>query len=56
MSEFLGVESVVLDWFKFYLCDRYQCIKIGSVLSHAKRILYDGCADNWPVDNWPVTF
>ena len=24
---------MVLNWFKSYLCDRYQCIKIGSVLS-----------------------
>ena len=31
---------MVLDWFKSYLCDRYQCIKFGSVLSNAKRLLY----------------
>ena len=31
---------MALDWFKSYLCDRYQCIKIGSVLSDAKRLLY----------------
>ena len=29
-----------MDWFKSYLCDHYQCIKIGSVLSDAKRLLY----------------
>ena len=31
---------MVLDWFKSYLCDCYQCIKIGSVLSNAKRLLH----------------
>ena len=35
-----GLVFVVLNWFKSYLCDRYQCIKIGSVLSDAKRLLY----------------
>ena len=41
MSDFLfGVGGVVLDWFKSYLYNRYQCIKIGSVLSNAKRLLH----------------
>ena len=31
---------MVLDWFKAYLSDYYQCFKIGSVLSDAKRVLY----------------
>ena len=40
LSSWFGVGGVVLNWFKLYLCDRYQCIKIGSVLSDAKRLLY----------------
>ena len=40
LSSWFGVGRVVLNWFKSYLCDRYQCIKIGSVLSDAKRLLY----------------
>ena len=32
---------MILDWFKSYVSDRYPCIKIGSVLSDAKRLLYD---------------
>ena len=40
LSSWFGVGGVVLDWFRSYLCDRYQCIKIGSVLSDAKRLLY----------------
>ena len=40
LSPWFGVGGVVLDWFKLYLCDSYQCIKIGSVLSDAKRLLY----------------
>ena len=40
LSSWFGVGGVVLNWFKSYLCDRYQCIKIGSVLSDAKRLLY----------------
>ena len=39
-SSWFGVGSLVLDWFKEYLCDRYQCIKVGSVLSDTKRLLY----------------
>ena len=40
LSSWFGVEGMVLDWFRSYLSDRYQCIKIGSVLSDAKRLLY----------------
>ena len=39
LSSWFGVGGVVLDWFKFYLSDTSQCIKIGSVLSDAKRVL-----------------
>ena len=35
-----GVGGVVLDWFKSYLSDRVRCIKIGSILSDAKMLLY----------------
>ena len=40
LSSWFGIGGVVLDWFRSYLCDHYQCIKIGSVLSDAKRLLY----------------
>ena len=30
LSSWFGVSGVVLDWFKSYLSDRVQCIKIGS--------------------------
>ena len=40
LSSWFGVSGVVLDWFKSYLSDRVQCIKIGSVLSDAKKLLY----------------
>ena len=40
LSSWFSVGGVVLDWFRSYLSDRYQCIKIGSVLSDAKRLLY----------------
>ena len=34
------MSGVVLDWFKSYLSDRVQCIKIGSILSDAQKLLY----------------
>ena len=40
LSSWFGVSGVVLDWSKFYLSDRVQCIKIGSILSDAKKLLY----------------
>ena len=40
LSSWFGVGGMVLDWFKSYFCDRYQCIKIGSVLFDTKRLLY----------------
>ena len=30
----------VLDWFKSYLSDCWQCDKIGSILSDAKKLLF----------------
>ena len=40
LSSWFGVSGVVLDWFKSYFSDRVQCIKIGSILSDAKKLLY----------------
>ena len=40
LSSWFSVSGVVLDWFKSYLSDRVQCIKIGSILSDAKKLLY----------------
>ena len=34
------VGGVVLDWFKSYVSDHVQCIKIESILSDAKKLLY----------------
>ena len=36
LSSWFCVSGVVLDWFKSYLSDRAQCIKIGSILFDAK--------------------
>ena len=46
LSSWFGVSEVVLDWFKSYLSACVQCIKIGSILSDAKKLLYgvpQGC-------------
>ena len=40
LISWLGVAGVVLDWFKLYISNHYQCIKIESVLSDAKNLLY----------------
>ena len=40
LSSWFGVNGVVLDWFKSYLSNRVQCIKIGLILSDAKKLLY----------------
>ena len=39
LSSWFGVSGVVLEWFKSYLSDRLQCIKIGSILSGTKKLL-----------------
>ena len=39
LSSCFGVSGVVLDWFKSYLSDHVQCIKIGSILSDARNLL-----------------
>ena len=40
LSSWFGVGGVVLEWFKSYLSDRLQCVKIGSILSDAKKLLF----------------
>ena len=40
LSSWFGVSVVVLDWRKSNLSDRVQGIKIGSIISDAKKILY----------------
>ena len=40
LSSWFGVSRVVFDWFKSYLPDHVQCIRIGSILSDAKKLLY----------------
>ena len=39
LSSWFGVSGVVLEWFKSYLSDHLQCVKIGSILSGAKKLL-----------------
>ena len=39
LSSWFGVGGVVLEWFKSNLSDRLQCVKIGSILSGAKKLL-----------------
>ena len=29
----LGISGTSLDWFRDYLCDRFQCVRVGSKLS-----------------------
>ena len=38
LSSWFG--DVVLDWFKSYLSDCLQCVKIGSTLCDAKKLLF----------------
>ena len=40
LRKWFGVGSRCLDWFKSYLSDRTQCIKIGSVLSEARKLKF----------------
>ena len=40
LSSWFGVDGIVLDWFKSYLSDRLQCVKIGSIMSDAKKLLF----------------
>ena len=38
LSSCFGIGGVVLDWFKSYIFDRSQCVKIGSILSDTKKL------------------
>ena len=40
LKSWFGVSGVDLDWFMSYLSVHVQCIKIGSILSDAKKLLY----------------
>ena len=40
LSSWFGVGGIVLDWFKSYLSDCLQCVKIGSILSDTKKLLF----------------
>ena len=39
LSSWFGIGSVVLEWFKSYLSDCLQCVKISPILSGAKKLL-----------------
>ena len=38
LNSWFGIGGVVLDWFN--LSDHLQCVKIGSILSEAKKLLF----------------
>ena len=40
LRKWFSVGGRCLDWFKSYLSDRTQCIKIGSVLSEARKLKF----------------
>ena len=40
LRKWFGVGGRCLDWFKSYLSDHIQCIKIGSVLSEARKLKF----------------
>ena len=40
LSFWFGVAGVDLEWFKSYLSDCSQCIKIGSILSDTKKLFF----------------
>ena len=40
LRKWFSVGGRCLDWFKSYLSDRTQCIKIGSVLSDARKLKF----------------
>ena len=40
LSSWYGIGGIVLEWFKSYLSDHSQCVKIGSILSDAKKLLF----------------
>ena len=41
LSSWLGFGGLVPDVFKSYLSDSCQCVKIGSILPDAKKLLVD---------------
>ena len=43
LSSWFGVGGVALEWFKSYLSDHSQCVKVGSILSDAKTLLFGVC-------------
>ena len=40
LSSWFGVGGIVLEWFNSYFYDCLQCVKIGSILSDAKKLLF----------------
>ena len=40
LSSWFGVDGVFLNWFKSYISDRLQCVKISYILSDAKKLLF----------------
>ena len=54
LSSWFRVSGVVLDWFKSYLSDHVQCIKIEPILSDTKKLLY-GFPQGFVLE-WPILF
>ena len=40
LSSWFGVGGVILDWFKSYLYDCLQCVKIGYILSDSEALVW----------------
>ena len=40
LSSWFGIRGLVFNWLKSYLSDHVQRIKIGSILSDAKKLFY----------------
>ena len=40
LSSWFGVGGIVLEWFKSYLSDSLQCVKIVFILSGTKKLMF----------------
>ena len=40
LRSWFGIGGIVLDWFKSYISDCLQWVKIGSILCDAKKLLF----------------
>ena len=40
LKEWFGISGSILTWFRSYLCDCFQSIKIDTVLSDSRKLIY----------------